>query len=432
MVWRAAGRAGRWLLLLLLLLGSCAPAVEGSEGVTQEKEADVDGQTQPTHKTRMPIIYVYTLVSTACAKGLPVYIKETLDHVIYTQPDCDVVLASNYRSCPKILESVDSITGIIKIDVEDAPSNRTLAFQNLSTNVFAVDGGSELWLTSAYRFFYLEDLMKKHDYRELLHMEADNLLYGKVSTLWPTFRANYTQLATTPMHFGLVFLTASAFWIGNIRAIEEFNDYLLGIVGMKHQWKAFLDWVRPYGCCIHGGVAQDSQGMGIKPFAINEMSMLAHYHEMYPKKLQLLPIVPEHTYVRNRHTCEIALYKPTGRFIRSPTGDGVWDSGSWGQYLGGTAKKNGRDKHFRDSTHIIGQAIGASNCKPEMICANSTLFWQQAYDKIDNSSTKCLTAPHVRCMEGNPGDDIWTPLWNLHVHSKHTTHFKSTPCVCPS
>jgi hypothetical protein len=417
--------------LVVLLFVSFTNAFSGSAAIE-----GFDGATSNNHESRstdrMRIVYVYTIVGAVCHKGLPVYIKETLDHVIYTQPDCDVILASNYKSCPKILEAVDSITGIIKIDVEDYISNRTIQFRNESNQVFAEDGGGELWLTSAYRFFYLEDLMKHHHFKDVMHMEADNLLYGRVSTLLPTLRTNYTQLAITPMHQMLVFLTASAFWIGSLSAIEEFNTFLLGIAGMKAEWKGFLKWVRPFGCCVRGGTDQDENGMGIRPFAINEMSMLAYYHELYPAKLQLLPVVPERDFSHSRHSCEINLYRPhSGRFIKSATGDGVWDSGSWGQYLGGTASKNGRDKHFRDHSHIIGQAIGIHNCRPEMLCANSTLFWPQIYEKISNQSTKCLTAPFVRCMQGKPGDERWTPLWNLHVHSKHTTHFKSVPCECP-
>lgn len=26
----------------------------------------------------------------------------------------------------------------------------------------------------------------------------------------------------------------------------------------------------------------------------------------------------------------------------------------------------------------------------------------------------------------------WTPLWNLHVHSKHTADYRSIPCTCPT
>ena len=46
---------------------------------------------------------------------------------------------------------------------------------------------------------------------------------------------------------------------------------------------------------------------------------------------------------------------------------------------------------------------------------------------LDHQETQCYTAPFVRC-----GDSpIWTPLWNLHVHSKHTQDYKSVACPCP-
>lgn len=45
----------------------------------------------------------------------------------------------------------------------------------------------------------------------------------------------------------------------------------------------------------------------------------------------------------------------------------------------------------------------------------------------DHAETDCYTAPFVKCGESA----IWTPLWNLHVHSKNTQDYKSVPCDCP-
>lgn len=56
----------------------------------------------------------------------------------------------------------------------------------------------------------------------------------------------------------------------------------------------------------------DASGNGIKPFAINEMSMLAHYHEIEPKELMLLPVVPAHEYILNKYVCNMSHFGPGG------------------------------------------------------------------------------------------------------------------------
>ena len=157
--------------------------------------------------------------------------------------------------------------------------------------------------------------------------------------------------------------------------------------------------------------------------------------------------------------------KETGAF----TVKGIFDPNSWGQFLGGTHSKNGRDVGFKDSASIVGQALRTNpSCVAVMMCSNvtlperdSTLDGARAF--VNNSTTPaslvavaptsishtnrnkstlvgrslltatstsgggdCYTAPFVRCNESDP----WTPIWNLHVHSKQTEKFRSVSCRC--
>ncbi len=65
------------------------------------------------------------------------------------------------------------------------------------------------------------------------------------------------------------------------------------------------------------------------------MSMLAYYHKVNPLDLQLLPVLPTYdNYNRNKYMCNLTSFTPIGHEIPRPTGDGIWDSNSWGQYLG--------------------------------------------------------------------------------------------------
>jgi hypothetical protein len=48
-----------------------------------------------------------------------------------------------------------------------------------------------------------------------------------------------------------------------------------------------MKWLRNYACCKHGSrYDPDQRGYGIKPFAVNEMSMLGYYHHLYPNQLR--------------------------------------------------------------------------------------------------------------------------------------------------
>lgn len=403
----------RWCVLLLLaFLAREAPA-----------------QTQ----TRLPVVYVYTVGIYSCKQGIPSYITTSLEQALLQQPDCDVIMASNYKECSTVEAVIDRIPGIIKYDIStEMGSNRTKEFANLTNTMFEANFNGELWATSAVRFFSLEDLMIQKGYREMVHVEADNLLYGKMTDLLPAFRSKYKGLAATPLNSNKSFITASVLWIAGLAALQKFNDFLLGLGRDKREWQKYLDWLRPYGCCMRGGggVDPDKNGNGIKPFAINEMSMLAYYHHLEPKEFYLFPVVPHYAYVMNKYICNLTDFGPLGTQLPGPTGRGIWDPNSYGQFLGGTSRYRGRDKGFTDASHIAGQAMRTNGCKPKMVCSNVTIEFPSTATNgsFAGGGKYCYTAPFVHCAD----DPTWTPLWNLHVHAKHTKDYKSEPCPCPA
>ncbi len=411
---------------------------------------------------RVPIIYVFTVVPNACKHGFPEYIRVSLDQAVHSQPDAQIILASNFADCETIAEM--TVPNVLKIDSSLIMSNRTRLFTKLATDMFQQDNGSELWMTSALRFFIMEDIMIAYKYPEMIHVEADNLLYGNMTNLLPVLRESYNGLAATPLNAELSFITASVFWIANLESLLSFNDLLLRLgdrgpddtISQTGAFKQYLLWLRPFACCKRGGIDQDSEGNGIKPFAVNEMSMLAYYHHLHPTVFKLFPVVPTYEYYSNRYVCNMSEFGPNGHSVGAPTGDGVWDPNSWGQYLGGTHYKKGRDKKFTDPSHVIGQAIRVNpSCVAEMLCANESYsatfgpFIDYSTHKSSSNDMsgvgdvrgikrgqteevekKCFTAPFARC--GLDNERVWTPLWNLHVHSKHTHNFRSLPCQCQS
>jgi hypothetical protein len=409
---------------------------------------------------RLPVVYVFTVVPAICPYGLPSYIRAAIEQGVFTQPDCDVILVSNFEECRTLRDSVKDIPGLVLVDSGSIVSNRTLHYRQLCANMFQTDGGGELWMTSALRFFILEDLMLSRGYTELIHVEADNTLYGKLTSLLPVLRSGYKGMAATPLNANKSFITASVMWLSSLQTLVTFNDFLLELgANVNGRWKKYLTWLRPYGCCKPGGVDPDSSGNGIKPFAINEMSMLGYYHEINPSGFKIFPVVPAHEYTLNKYVINMSTFGPHGPDVGPATGHGIWDPNSWGQLIGGTATKKGRDKGFTDPSHIAGQAIRMNHCVLRMLCGNQTVSPYAeppmvTVDKVRRSAaaltaveekglsdadreavrwwrehqeTMCYTAPFARCSDSAP----WTPLWNLHVHSKHTSDYKSVPCDCP-
>jgi hypothetical protein len=133
-------------------------------------------------KARLSIVYIYTVVPSECQWGLPNYIKVSLEQAVLSQPDCDIVMASNYAECKGLDAMIDNIPNVIKYDTYLISSNRSIEFANVSSVMFKANSmNNYLWIASAQRFFTMEDYMISKGCSEMIHVEADNLLYGKVS-----------------------------------------------------------------------------------------------------------------------------------------------------------------------------------------------------------------------------------------------------------
>ena len=59
---------------------------------------------------------------------------------------------------------------------------------------------------------------------EMIHVEADNLLYGSMSSLLPILRAGYKySMAATPLNSNKSFITASVLWISSLLSLQKFR-----------------------------------------------------------------------------------------------------------------------------------------------------------------------------------------------------------------
>ena len=109
---------------------------------------------------RVAIVYVFIVSKrNGCDRGLAQYIKFSLQQAVLSQHNANVILVSNYKECPKVKNDADLIEGVIPVDTASIESERAQLFLNKSESMFQDDGLGNLWVTSALRFFYLEDMM---------------------------------------------------------------------------------------------------------------------------------------------------------------------------------------------------------------------------------------------------------------------------------
>lgn len=487
--------------------------------------------SEHSSKEKTRIVFVYFIVKANCEGGLPEYVRHTLNHTLATQqPQSEVVLVSNFRDCFNDTSIVRSLPlyrelatlGLVLTDTALA-SDRTRHFHNLSREVFAWDNKNELWMTSALRFFILEDVMAVKGWQEALHVEADNLLFARIHTLVPALRQY--PLAATPLAATESLITASVFWVSELRHLRTFTSFLLRLAEGKVDLEAaqaaaqanasiaavpsaaptrtafagedrvmgrsshgpqhpqprlphtaaaqrprgsypfadnvyvdYVTWLRPFACCKVGGVAADERNLGLKPYAINEMSMLAffrlhsqlHSADFRPLLLNL-PVVPPHAAYPRRPTrrgfIDLSQFAPRGFSVGPRVAEGVWDPDSWGQFLGGTSRRQGRDRGFIDPAHIAGQAMLLKTCRVRMEC-DDWLHFQRSNRSHSaalrgsgdadwpyaglSTADACVTAPFISCAGDATAPQRRTPLYNLHVHAKRTEDYRPQRCVCGS
>lgn len=465
--------------------------------------------------SKFPIVFFYYLTNQSCVRGFPSYMNQVLEQaiVLHNSSDCEILLLSNFEECrhilrekqhvfpnnstflmnrnnQKVLDKFPNLT--ILVDTKDISTQRTSDFVSTVNSVFQFHADLSfkpgLWLTSTIRFLFMEDLMLKFGYKDLLQVEMDNLIYGDfLETVIPHLRAKYSEkIALTPLSD--MFTTASILWIPSVKAIHGLNVYLISLAkGCRYThpaagenvtddtylWLNYtLGWIGARkSSWKNGGVLAEANGYGLKPASINEMSMLCYYTTLPRSTAINFPVLPSIPTTKTPHPYSIG-----GSSVGSDVASGIWDPNSWGMYLGGEYFK--KKKGFIDNSHIVGRFIRAHNCTIEMKCfpthttsagfPNNNLKRTLSSTAIstdkspilhiqsnsssrsvtfDNASlsssssvtsmvdspsttTHCRLAPFVMC--GGHSGGQWVRLHNLHVHTKQPQEFLSTPCQCES
>lgn len=252
------------------------------------------------HKLSTAIVFVFIATNTSCWPQLPTYVRSTLLHAQKQHSHIgDIVFASNFNECGNITRLVQGLNGVKLYDAPGNYSTRTKVLLDNVENIYPSGFMTNLWIHATTRFLIIEDVMRVHGYDQVIHAELDNLLYGNLSDLIPFLVSNYKSLAITPLDARLSQVTASFMWVANNLALIRFNDFLLRIICSddRSTYQMYMKWLRKFNCCKKGGLDPDRTGRGVPPHAVNEMSMLAYYHFLYPFDLMYFPVIPVYDYL---------------------------------------------------------------------------------------------------------------------------------------
>ncbi len=411
------------------------------------------------YPTSPPIVYLYVIENpSVCDSVLSDYISHALHQAKVSNPSSDVIFGTNILSCSTFnnIFQPDYIKDVILIDIVPLKSEKTLQFENIFDSILKSHGDSsgkqmfkqDLWLFSALRFFILQDIMISYNISSVIHLEADNMLYGDTSLVVNELTTKYSSsLVATPLNTRILFITASLLWVPSVSVLKSFNNFIIKLVQNKENQDSNNLWTEYMKFLLsRGGKKKDGT---VSMYAINEMSMMAFYRETHMDRFLLFPVIPHYQFPIHKFFANLNLYVPNKGISLDFLGTGLFDAGSYGQYLDGThlLLKPG----FSDGNHIAGLAMRVTNglCTVKMLCTNTFDYslgsaikkypYQIADGKKVVDYNSCHTAPFVKCYNSSvelenekdiPKDEGYFPLWNLHVHSKRTNRFVSQYCAC--
>jgi hypothetical protein len=233
----------------------------------------------------VPIVFFYVFAEASHHTKQLSYLSLVLEQAVAISTSSVYFITNDVSNA-----HVNKIIGVISVDTTSTVSPRTTAFVNKTVSMLQFS----IWSTSMFRFLYLEDFMREYKVSKLLHIEGDNTIYGDITAWAHQLELTHPHLAATPLTSQMT--TASVFWVGNLKALVDFNDYLLDLNtedSTGHR-VAFIEYLRRlFG--KRGGLFENQtthQG-GVKPFAWNEMNMLGFYSRLPNSPLTNLPILPQ-------------------------------------------------------------------------------------------------------------------------------------------
>lgn len=306
----------------------------------------------------------YSIVFVHLGNTFPNYLIDAVEQARLFNKNANVIVLANQQALHQNPHKQSfTANNISEIACESlTPSESLKIFQRKSTLDKSFRDG--FWQKATERFFYLDELIREHNLKNVFHLESDVLLYTDLSILLPVFIKHYPQI-------GAVF-ESDARCIPSLIFIQDQNTF-----------SSFARFVAEHS---HKGV--------------NDMHMIADYKRTYGGIGQL-PVIPEQ-YQRThllRNTLGQQAQQPSAFSQHVNEFQSLFDGASYGQYIGGIDPRNGKSQ-------------------PGFI--NESAFFNPSffeYEWIKDSEGRLV--PHI--IFGGKKYRIN----NLHMHSKNLKPYRS-------
>ena len=465
----------------------------------------------------LQVVFVHTTIPGSCGP-LPDHLKTSLlqaQRASKNGTSAKVVILGNFKQCRWALDELKNggdadLKRVATAESMSIKSTSTQEWEKLVRNLVPKGVANEdLLLTSFYRYFMLEDYMTYNNITgHVLHLDADTLLYADPASFSAALQAGYPRLGLAPS-IHRRFLSASALYVGSLAALRKMNGFFTSVASNKTSGAVgggggsgtgsvtangaagtastalmqYANWLRGFACCKpigQGGLLGTpggSGGDGVRPWAVNDMTLLAYYRTKNHKDVRLFPLLPGNLASAvggsaansSAHAAEsvetgangtmagsgggaagdhlhhssgqaVHLYAEGGAEAGPALGGLVDSSGGWGAHLPSSSLAGAGAPESSSSASpvvpapatVASGAESATSSSPRATDRHAVV--EQAVlrygckVRMRCAKPACLTEPVVSCGTGPE-----TPLLTLHLHPKHrdkAKEFSTTPCAC--
>lgn len=321
---------------------------------------------------------------------IPAYVFQMLDQLLQHRGNAQIYFITN--KIGSIWDKYKNIIKIIDSDKLEKTKHHTrllhkAKFGHRKIRIFYEN--PNYWFVTLERFFFIEDLVRKYELEDIIHLECDILIYRDINTIMDEIhRCNANHMVCCDSH--RIHISNAVSYYRNLDAISRFNQFIVDTV-CPH---GINDKIKPE--LLDKLIISNCKKINPKFGFICDMTLAAVYYQQMKDKtedehkiIDLFPSLPDGYPDEPSRNCRIFSC--------------LFDGAMWGKHAGGWPKP------FRQNS-----SMGAGHVDPkfwvgqELALGHMKLVWKDdkpyAEDMIHN---KCI------------------PLFNLHIHSKEMETFLS-------
>ena len=287
------------------------------------------------------------------------FVYECVKQIRLWNPTQKIYLCINNNEQNKpFVESIKDFNVILSYIEDLSMTEDHKRFNKNYTNL----GMNGFWKYTMERFFIVEECMRKHNLKNIFHLEIDNMVYFKVDEILNKCKAINKILIPSDNETRYI---AGTCFINDTDNLSLLNKFFSD----RGNNRAEMEVIREFTLC-----------------------------NLYI--IDSLPVIPsEYSYPLNPME-GIPVRDPNRLKALAPFFEGVFDAAALGQFLGGI-----------DPIHNPGNTDGFINPHPAFTADKLTFKWE----KVDG----------LQRLNMSVDKEHWYPVYNLHIHNKNLKRWMS-------